>query len=115
MRALLSVGLVLATTVSARCENNVVGYGINSCATFGQGYKKHPEIAEELYFGWAQGFMSGLNIGAHATGHRSKDVTASSDDAQKRSIRDRCNEHPLGSYYDAVLELMKSFPSMNDN
>jgi hypothetical protein len=103
MRTLLFLGLVLVMTVPARSENNVMGYGVNSCATFGQGYKKHQELVEELYYAWARGFMSGMNIAAHGSGLRSKNIAASSEDEQKRFIRDWCNDYPLSGYYDAVV------------
>jgi hypothetical protein len=51
----------MVTTANAS-ELTIMGFGVDSCAGFGEIYKTAPHDAERLYFGWAQGFMSGINL-----------------------------------------------------
>lgn len=53
----MSVGCCATESVA------VMGIGVGTCADFGGLYKLDPARAETMYFGWAQGFLSGWNIG----------------------------------------------------
>ena len=37
------------------------GVGVATCTEFAEKYKADPNLAETIYFSWAQGFMSGWN------------------------------------------------------
>ncbi len=39
-----------------------------SCGEFTKAYASNPGLVEDAYFTWAQGFMSGLNLEAVASG-----------------------------------------------
>jgi hypothetical protein len=64
--------------------------------------KKDPSL-ETLWFSWAQGFMSGMNIA------RLNDVEGAFDkipmEEQKARLRTFCEANPSRKYSDGVLEL----------
>ena len=55
--------LQFLTSNTARGEQEMAwtGAGSASCAKFANYYKESPEVWENHFFTWAQGFMSGLN------------------------------------------------------
>ena len=57
------------------------GTGVGSCGKFAADYRQNPDQVDNLFFTWAQGFMSGFNI-TEATGTY-RDMTAVPIDAQK--------------------------------
>ena len=84
-----------------------VGVGVRSCAQFAEDYRSTPELMEVIYFSWAQGYLTGINI-----------VTSTEDDqalnlfppgfgekAQKEFVREYCAMHPLAPYSEAVAFL----------
>jgi hypothetical protein len=40
----------------------MMGAGSSTCADYTQEYRRDPDTANNLYFSWAQGFMSGQNV-----------------------------------------------------
>lgn len=91
-----------------------MGYGVQSCAKFGELYKDNPELTENLYFAWALGFMSALNAAAKTNGTQQlKNLSANSQDDQRYFLRNWCNEHPMADYGTAVVELLKSLPPVS--
>jgi hypothetical protein len=65
---------------------------------------------ENLYFVWAQGYLSGFNMVVRAKDHNARDVSALSLDTQKASIREYCSKNPLSYYYQGVLQLYGKLP-----
>jgi hypothetical protein len=61
---------------------------------------------------WAQGFMSGAN--ASLTNGQYRDLAALSLDAQKESLRNYCDEHPMAQFGKAVLDLYGKLPLKQD-
>ena len=84
---LCSLVTLLSFSVCRADEASVKGYGAASCAVFGQAYKKNPDEAEETYFAWALGFMSGINLIAKVQHLQRRDLMAMSSENQKRFIR----------------------------
>jgi hypothetical protein len=66
MKWVLTVVVLIAMSGAAVAAGQMNGYGdgMDSCAVFAQEYAANPDAAENVYFTWAQGFMSGLNLEA---------------------------------------------------
>jgi len=61
----LAVLVILFAKVLVSADDSTIttmGPGATTCAQFGKDYQRDPSI-ETVYFAWAQGFMSGLNMG----------------------------------------------------
>jgi hypothetical protein len=90
------------------------GAGTNTCGKFGADYQKSPDVLEDVYFTWAQGFMSATN--AHLvsveTSSQMRDLNGWPHERQVRYIRDYCDKHPLQMYVEAVRELFWSLPGI---
>jgi hypothetical protein len=87
-----------------------MGVGTSSCAEFGKLYAQNPQIWENTYFSWAQGFMSGLNSALLKANGTSRNMNVITTDAQERRIRFYCNAHPLAMYEQAVFDLFNDMP-----
>ena|SRR5579863_2022836 len=82
------------------------------CGEFAKLYAENPSITENVYFGWAEGFMSGLNVMAtvYKAPYRIISTGDASMQAYRASIRAYCNTHPLAQYAEAVSTLWLSLP-----
>lgn len=78
------------------------GSGTMSCADVASAYQQHPED-ENLFFSWAQGFMSGLNT--ELLQHGETNLNGLSLDAQKEFVRSYCKDRPHAPYFEAVFKL----------
>jgi hypothetical protein len=76
------------------------GAGTYTCAEFAQQYNESPEFIENLYFAWAQGFMTGQNFGAKIKRDLGGDV-----ETQKGFLRAYCADNPPRSFVEAVIDL----------
>jgi hypothetical protein len=85
------------------------GQGIVPCAKFGEWYRTDPNNTEDTFFAWALGYISGINA---ASAKAYADLKAKEPDEMKHYLRQYCDAHPLASYSDGVLELMKSLPAI---
>jgi hypothetical protein len=108
----LAAIFLLAGASFAHAEAVVAGAGANTCAQFGQDYKKSPATNEEIYYNWALGFLSGMNAIAIINGTLKRDLQAMSPADEKQFLRTYCDEHPLELFMDAALELAPSLPPM---
>jgi hypothetical protein len=88
-----------------------VGYGVGmrSCGEFAKLYAANP-ATEDIFFTWAQGFMSGLNLESVTNYQMYRDISGTDMTSHKIQIRGYCDSHPLAQYVGAVLDLYKSFP-----
>ena len=110
----LSIGLLaipLLATGPALAETMFAGAGALSCGEFAQHYRSAPDFSEGLYFAWAQGFMSGLNVNFIRQFNQYKDLSAKTLDQEQRYLRKYCDEHPLGNVIDGVIELYGTLPA----
>jgi hypothetical protein len=104
------------------CTSNVAeaagyGLGIKSCGEFAKSYAENPTLAETLYFGWAEGFMSGLNFVNEANKKPLREITGGNESMRSYQsyIRNYCDEHPLAPYYGAMVNLYQSLPQTKPN
>jgi hypothetical protein len=116
MRFIVLVGGLLAFssghTLAQREQGVIVGVGTQSCAEFAKDYQANPKTAEAIYFAWAQGFMSGLNIRNGVLKIPRRDINAWPYDRQQRNIRQFCDQRPLSSYFDAAQGLFQALPEI---
>jgi len=100
-----ALALVLGSMPVAAEPMVAMGMGTLSCAEFGRFYRDFPQ-AENDFFAWAQGFMTGVNL---APGVQKRDMSGDTK-VQMRFLRDYCADHPLKNYIDAVIGLYGTLP-----
>jgi hypothetical protein len=110
MRAVLALvaSALFASTGWAQSDGVVRGVGTASCAEYAIIYKSNPQAAERDFGGWAQGFMSGMNVqlGIEGRPRRAVPPPVTHDLALRRI----CDERPLIPYIKAVLDYFQTLP-----
>ncbi len=91
------------------------GAGARSCAQFSVDCETAPELMEELYFTWTQGYLTGFaraSAAARSGRHANLTPPGRSVDWQKSYVREYCGSHPLSPYSEAAasltLEILKA-------
>ena len=116
LKALVAMAATLGVFAAANADDKhfaLMGFGIRTCAEFAKAYKTDQEW-ESRFFNWAQGYLSGWNATLLDAGKDYFDLASIDLDAQRLYIRDYCDQHPLGTYYGAVLDLayrLKTMPA----
>lgn len=112
MRLVFGLAILLAVMWTAtesfaqqKKDYAVWGLGSISCAEFGKMYGGDPDYAEKMYFSWAQGFMSALNVTRITKGLKSVNLALWDIERDQQHIRNYCADQPLKDYLDAVVEL----------
>jgi hypothetical protein len=109
--SLLIVAVLLgATSISQAAEIAAQGAGILTCRQFANMYRGHPELAENVFFTWAQGFMTGVNYAKIAAHGKSANLGAMTTAKQKSYIRSYCDSHPSELFLRAVTNLYFRLP-----
>jgi hypothetical protein len=88
----------------------VSGVGAFSCGQLAQDYSTLSDV-EAVWFTWAQGFMSGLNMKMGIDQHQYRNLGAMTVEEQKRFLRNFCDQHPLKNFLEAVTALWAGFPA----
>ncbi len=99
---LIAIAMVLTTKASA---STLVGAGVLGCDTFTGMVRDVPE-QENIFFNWAQGFMTGINKSMAINQTELMDLSAMSVEQQKPFIRTYCVQKPSQTYGGAVTELV---------
>jgi hypothetical protein len=107
MRILVVAILMLLPIQFAKAQTTFSGAGSFSCGAFEQMYHKAPAAAENAYFHWAQGFMSGINITTLAIHSPSRDLSSMSIQNQRNILLRYCDGHPRAYFYQAAMNLYK--------
>src|SRR5208282_6818979 len=112
MKPLRAIALLGGISSAAFAADKAPGYGVgmHSCAEFAQAYAADPTTAEDLYFSWAQGFMSGVNLAYVTSTGSYRYINGNEMLSQKSFIRSYCDAHPQAQYSLAVMDLLNSFP-----
>jgi hypothetical protein len=110
--AILIAGFLVSASAA---EYELMGVGSETCGRYAEVYRKSPEVAESAYFSWAQGLMSGLNLGSLAHGGTTKNLASLPLEEQKRALRQYCNDHPLAQYQEGVVVLFSRLPAMQQH
>ncbi len=114
-RALVVVAtLVMNAQAMAADSGQLAGAGTITCTEYINAYGANPKTAESQFYNWAQGYMSGFNIGIismlDAKGpYAFRDLTSNPERNQQR-IRNYCVTNPTAYYFHAVLDLFDSLP-----
>jgi hypothetical protein len=113
MRLFASI-IFLMVSIAGASAQRVAGSGAGTftCGQFAKEYKDHPDIVEGVYFGWAQGFMSGFNSSLITSKQPWYNIASKSVDEQQSYIRAYCDKHPLATYVQAVFSLLSSLPKL---
>ena len=107
--ALLLTFWGLSTFAEAAELGESIGIGSNLCAQFTQEHADNPAGADQTYWPWAMGMMSGLNFASIANNKYFRDLTGDQD-LFRRAIVVYCQNHPLASFRGAILDLYVSLP-----
>jgi len=111
MRALFMVllGLFLGSAQAQTGHSAAMGIGVSTCAQFADLYRLDSSSAEDYYFSWAQGFLSGWNAAQLAAKEPTWDLASLDIKAQEAYLRSYCDQHPLGNFLDAIMNLTTQF------
>jgi hypothetical protein len=111
--ALAAIFLAFGVYPAFSTEYVAMGPGVGTCGEFAAAYKGDPRHIEDMYFFWAQGYMSGANwalmISEQLTVHNLGAMTTTQ---QQAHIRSYCNQHPLAPYQEAIWDLLASLPQI---
>jgi hypothetical protein len=99
-------------SASSQTAVKIVGIGAVPCSEFTRESKPHP-VVEKYFFGWAQGYMSGLLQRAPAGVDEGVDLVppAFPMEAQADFLRVFCARHPSADFADAVTSLYRELRS----
>ncbi len=103
--ALVVASLAFASTALAEELNVVSGVGGSSCGKFTNSYKENPAKTKSVYFSWAQGFMSSINLSRKMQNGTPIDFGAMPSATQITWIRGYCQKNPMQTYLRAATEL----------
>ena len=90
----------------------LMGAGATPCAGYSEAFRQSGMDAEAVFFSWAQGFMSALNLIRMERKEPLYDLSAVSVPEQGARLRKLCADKPLVPYAYAVEDLMKTFPEL---
>jgi hypothetical protein len=111
MKPICSIALALVFLIqptSSKADDAYAGVGATSCGKLIQDYKQNPTQVEGAMMNWAQGFMSGANISLPPSQYR--DLQAMTIEAQEKSLRNYCDEHPMTEFIKAAIDLYLKMP-----
>ena len=115
MKLPAAIVLVALGTASAAADDArvaLMGVGATACAGYSEEYRRNPTGADPVFFSWAQGFMSGLNLIRIERKQPLYDLGAMPVPEQIARLRQLCEQKPLVPYAYAVQDLMKTFPEI---
>jgi hypothetical protein len=98
------------TSISQAEEIAAQGVGTLTCRQFANMYRGHPELVENVFFTWAQGFMTGVNYAKIAAHSKSANLGTMTTAKQKSFIRSYCDAHPSEVFLEAVTNLYFQLP-----
>jgi hypothetical protein len=102
----LALGLLM-TSAQAQAQTYVqMGIGSSTCAQYLNLYRLDPNGTEQAYFDWAQGFLSGWNLGRMDAKKPVIDLASISIVSQQEYLRSYCDKHPLSDFASGVLTLI---------
>jgi hypothetical protein len=104
---------LFATISICRADTFTAGPGAFTCGKFANEYLRNPVLTEGVYFTWAQGFMSAMNMVNASEGGDGRKFYHDLEgpfETQKSKLRAYCNAHPLSYFVDAEMDLLGSLP-----
>jgi hypothetical protein len=101
--------LLLSALPAVAATTFVEGHGTDSCAEFLQARTISPTV-EDSYWFWTEGFMSGMNTMLLAAKSPGRNLSATSQDDQRKAVRDYCSSNPNTAFETAVVKILFTFP-----
>lgn len=101
---LVAVGFSMILVQDVMAQTKRIGIGSTSCAQFLELYREDPEDIEAVFYSWAMGVMSGLNLSLHDERADLLPHTFGAD-AQIDYLRRFCEKRPSELYVTAVRDL----------
>ncbi len=107
----VAVLLALFSLQTTAFAADAYGLGAKDCRSFAKDTSNNKE-AEEMYFSWAQGFVSAVNKVYSEMHYHTKDILppSFSADDQRNYIRDYCAKHPSDLYGYGAMKLFWALP-----
>jgi hypothetical protein len=96
---------LLPFTDSAVAQTVYIGAGNNTCVSFAMISEQDTKVADDVFHGWAQGFMSGINSAALIAKGQVRDLSSKTVSEQEQFLREFCRKNPNGSFVKGVWEL----------
>jgi len=105
---------VLAFAACAHAQQpqaGMMGAGSSTCADYLKEYQNDPASANDLYFSWAQGYMSGQNVAHDKSPMRNLNAIPTS--AQLDFLQHYCQKKPAVLFAIAAQYLFKALPALS--
>ena len=99
---IIAAGMLMATHTVVEAQKVIVGAGAFSCGKFIAG---DDWSSRAVFFAWAQGYLSGLNVKYFLDVSASGSTDLDDTDGQKVWLLNYCRENPLDLYFSAVNSL----------
>jgi hypothetical protein len=106
----LTIAFLLALTGRADAASDIYNLGKSTCGKYLEQKRDDPQHADDMFYSWANGYVSGMNEALASAGQPRHDLGAKSAESKVQFIQDYCKEHPLGDYLSSVLALIRSLP-----
>lgn len=101
-----------ALSVRAAEDLMIWGLGGASCAKYAKVFKENPDRAQEALIDWAQGFMSGLNVGLQNANMPTRNLSGSTENLANM-VMAGCDQRPLALVLDLVRVYFEHLPLSN--
>jgi hypothetical protein len=116
MRLLLAVCFAIALGGIAYAQpHGSTGAGNRSCAKYAELKRNFPEEADLAFLGWAQGYMSGINLGGLVQGSHSYRDLSQTPEQITFFLKQYCDANPSANFKDGVIQLLKSLPPVSED
>jgi len=104
------VVIVTAEASAQQPQAGMMGAGSGTCAQYTQAYRRDPDEANNVYFSWAQGYMSGQNAARDKSPMRDLNVLPIS--TQLDFLKRFCDQKPTVLFAIAAQTLFNALPSL---
>ena len=113
--AVRAAAIAVLCSFSRHVFGQGLGPGMLPCGEFSRAYATNPTATEDLFYTWAQGFMTALNLSFVSTSGAYRSIDPNGITAYKLRLRAYCDANPPSQYVQAVLELYNSLPPAVSN
>jgi hypothetical protein len=109
---MLLAGVLLGSPAAAAEQFAVMGPGAGTCTEFNKFRRLDARRAEDFFFNWTQGYLSGWNSAQIDAKRPYRDLKSVSVDEQQAFLRRFCDKNPDSPYLEGVLLLQYEFRSV---
>jgi hypothetical protein len=90
----------------------IVGPGGETCKAFTDLHKEAPEFSKAIFFSYAQGFMTALNMSRSLNGLPAHTLKGLGPDDQMAHLVYYCGNHPIENFISAINSLYDDLPEI---